>query len=108
VHDAAIRTRKAVKHAVESRLTYIRCFKGKKTLTGEERVAERLVYSRFFDKRADCNTNGVDGLLAALKYKRIEVSLHAGAKAKAAKTFKQQTPRRGDGGSSHKLTSRPD
>jgi hypothetical protein len=39
---------------------------------------------RFFDKRADRNTNGVDGLLAALKVKRIEVSLHAGAKAKAA------------------------
>jgi hypothetical protein len=39
VHDAAVRTHKAVTQALESRLTYIRGCKGKKTLTGEERVA---------------------------------------------------------------------
>jgi hypothetical protein len=49
VHNAALRTHKDVSEAIESRLTYIRRFKGKKALTGEERVAERLVYSRFFD-----------------------------------------------------------
>jgi hypothetical protein len=40
----------------------------KKLLSGEERVAERLVNSRFFDKKiGEHNTNGVDGLLAALE-----------------------------------------
>jgi hypothetical protein len=35
--------------------------------TRVERVAERLVYSRFFDTHArDRSANGVDGLLAAL------------------------------------------
>jgi hypothetical protein len=75
---AAVRTHKAVTQAVESRLTYVRRFKCKKALTGEERVADRLVYSRFFDTHAaDRSTNGVDGLLAAMEDKRIEVSLHA-------------------------------
>jgi hypothetical protein len=32
VHDAAVRTHKVVTHAIESRLTYIRRFKGKKAL----------------------------------------------------------------------------
>jgi hypothetical protein len=55
------------------------------------------VYSRFFDTHAaDRNTNGVDGLLAALEDERVEVSLHAPAKAQAAQTFKQPTPGRGD------------
>jgi hypothetical protein len=45
-------------------------YKGKKALTGEERVAEGLVYSRFFDTHAaDRNTNGVDGLLETLEEK---------------------------------------
>jgi hypothetical protein len=58
----------AVTQAVESRLTYIRRFKGKKALTGGEQVAERLVYSCFFDTRAaDRTANGVDGLLAAME-----------------------------------------
>jgi hypothetical protein len=39
VHDAAVRTHKAITQVVESRLSYIRRFKGKKALTGEERVA---------------------------------------------------------------------
>jgi hypothetical protein len=72
---AAVRTHKAVTQAVESRLTCARRFKGKKALTGEERVAEP--YSRFFVHAADRSTNGVDGLLAALEDKRIEASLHA-------------------------------
>jgi hypothetical protein len=107
--DAAVRTHKAVTQAVESRLTYVRRFKGKKALTGEERVAERLVYSRFFDTQAaGRSTNGVDGLLAAHEDKRIEVSLHAAAKAQAAQTFKQPTPGRGDGGNPDIPTARPD
>jgi hypothetical protein len=66
VHGAAARTHKAVTQAVESRLSYARRFKGKKGLTREERVAERLVYSRFFDTQgADRSTNGIDGLLAS-------------------------------------------
>jgi hypothetical protein len=76
VHNAAIRTHKAATQAVESRLIYIRHFKGKSALAGEERVAGRLVYSRFFNTQAaDRNTNGVDELLAAMDDKRIEVSL---------------------------------
>ena len=109
ITDAAVRTHKTVTQAVESRLTYVRRFKGKKALTGEERVAERLVYSRFFDTQAaDRSTNGVDGLLAALEDKRLEVSLHAAAKAQAAQTFKQSTPGRGDGGNPDRPTTRPD
>jgi hypothetical protein len=83
--------------------------KGKKALTGEERVAERLVYTRFFDTpAADRSTNGVDGLLAALEDKRIEVSLYAAAKAQAAQTFKQSTPGRGDEGNPDRPITRPD
>jgi hypothetical protein len=74
---AAVRTHKAVTQAVESRLTCVRRLKGKKAFTLEERIAERLVYSRFFAHAADCSTNGVDGLLAALEDKRIEASFHA-------------------------------
>jgi hypothetical protein len=109
INDAAVRTHKVVTQAVESRLTYIRRLKGKKALTGEERVAEHLVYSRFFETQAaDRNTNGVGGLLAALEEERIEVSLHAAAKAQAAQTFKQPTPGRGDGGNPDRPTARPD
>jgi hypothetical protein len=98
VHDAAVRTHKAVTLAVESRLTYVRRFKGKKALTRQWRVTERLVYSHVFDTQAaDRITNGVDGLLAASEDKRIEVRLHAAAKAQAAHTVKQPTPGRGDG-----------
>jgi hypothetical protein len=109
ITDAAVRTHKAVTQAVESRLTYVLRFKGKKALTGEKRVAERLVYSRFFDTQAaDRNTNGVDGLLAALEDKRIEVSLHAAAKAQTDQNFKQSTPGKGDGGNPDRPTARPD
>eukprot|EP00873_Tetraselmis_striata_P024520 jgi/Tetstr1/444784/TSEL_032632.t1 len=50
--DSAIRTIATCGQADEDRLTYLRRFKCKKALTGEERVAERLVYSRFFDTTA--------------------------------------------------------
>jgi hypothetical protein len=109
INDAAVRTHKAVTQAVESRHTYIRRFKGKKALTGEERVAKRLVHSRFLDTHAaDRSTNGVDGLLAALEDKRIEVSLHAAAKAQAVQTFKQLTHGMGDGGNPDRPAARPD
>eukprot|EP00873_Tetraselmis_striata_P036044 jgi/Tetstr1/456308/TSEL_043064.t1 len=87
--DSAIRTIATCGQAVEDRLTYLRRFKCKKALTGEERVAERLVYSRCFDTTAAERTiNGVDGLLNALDDKRLEVSLHQAAKAQAAAQFK--------------------
>eukprot|EP00873_Tetraselmis_striata_P038086 jgi/Tetstr1/458350/TSEL_044789.t1 len=71
--DSAIRTIATCGQAVEDRLTYLRRFKCKKALTGEERVAERLVYSRFFDTTAaERSCNGVDGLLNALDDKRLE------------------------------------
>jgi hypothetical protein len=109
VIDAAVRTHKAVTQAVDSRLTYVRRFKGKKAPTGEGRVAERLIYSRFFDTHAaDRSTNGVDGLLTSLEDQRIEVSLPAAAKAQAAQTFKQPTPGMGDGGDPDRPTARPD
>jgi hypothetical protein len=57
---------------------------------------------------ADRSTNGVDGLLAALEDKRIEVSLHAAAKAQAAQTLKQPTPGKGDKGNPDRPTARPD
>jgi hypothetical protein len=47
--DAAARTHKAVAAGGEARLTYIMRFKAENILNGEERVAERLVYSRCFD-----------------------------------------------------------
>jgi hypothetical protein len=108
---AAVRTHKAVTQAVDSRLTtYIGRFKGKKALAGEERVAERLVYSRFFETQAANrnSTNGVDGLLAAMEDKPIEVTLHAAAKAQATQTFKHLTPGRGDGGNPDQPNARPD
>jgi hypothetical protein len=67
------------------------------------------VYSRFFDTQAAYrNTNGGDGLLAALGEKRIKVSLHAAAKAQAAQTFKHPTPGTRDGGNPDRPTARPD
>jgi hypothetical protein len=109
VHDVTVRTHKTVRHAVEARLTYVRRFKGAKALTGEERVAERLVYSHFFDTQAtDRSINGVDGLLAALVDKHIEASLHAAAKAQTARTFKQPTPGRGDKSNPDRINPRPD
>jgi hypothetical protein len=76
VHGTAITTHKDVTHAVESRLPYIRRFKGTRALTGEERVAERLTYFEFVDTQAaDGNTKGINGLFAAREYGLIEVIL---------------------------------
>jgi hypothetical protein len=47
--DAVIRIHQAVASAGEARLAYTMRFMATKVLTGEERVAERLVYSRCFD-----------------------------------------------------------
>jgi hypothetical protein len=78
----------------EARLTYIRRLKAKKILTGEERVAERLVYTRCFDTVAsDPGGRVVDGLLSALQGKRLEVNITAVAKAQAAAQFKADKPR---------------
>eukprot|EP00873_Tetraselmis_striata_P013527 jgi/Tetstr1/433791/TSEL_002417.t1 len=95
--DSAIRTITTCGgQAAEDRLTYLRRFECKKALTGEERVAERLVYFRFFDTTAaERSNNGVDGLLNALGGKRLEVSLHQEAKAQAAPQFEGS----GSGGS---------
>eukprot|EP00873_Tetraselmis_striata_P001167 jgi/Tetstr1/421431/TSEL_012380.t1 len=82
--DAAHRTLEAVGDADEARLTYLRRFKAKKALTPEEQVAERLIYSRVFDTAEhERSANVVDGLLAALEDKRLEVGLAAAAKAQA-------------------------
>eukprot|EP00873_Tetraselmis_striata_P022459 jgi/Tetstr1/442723/TSEL_030813.t1 len=98
--DSAIRTIATCGQAAEDRLTYLRRFKCKKALTGEERVAERLVYSRFFDTTAaERSGNGVDGLLNALDDKRLEVSLHQAAAAQAAAQFKGSCSGGSGGGS---------
>jgi hypothetical protein len=69
-------------------------FNAKKILTGEERVAERLVYTRCFDTIAsDRGGNVVDGLSSARKDKRLEVSITAHAKAQAAAQIKADKPR---------------
>jgi hypothetical protein len=48
----------------------------------EERVAERLVYSTFFDTETeDRSANGVGDILAILDNKRLEVNLHVATKA---------------------------
>jgi ribosomal protein S7 len=87
--DAALCTHQAVASAGEARLTYIRRFKAKKILTGEERVAERLVYTRCFDTVAsDRGGNVVDGLLSAMEDKRLEVSITSSPKAQATAHFK--------------------
>jgi hypothetical protein len=60
-------------------------------LSDEERVAERLVYSRFFGTQiGERSANGVDGLLAALEDKRIEVDMHVAVKAQASIQFKHE------------------
>jgi hypothetical protein len=80
--DASIRTHQAVAAAWEARLPYIRRFKAKKILTGEDRIAERLVYSCCFDTiAADHGGNVVDGLLSALEEKRLEVNITTFAKS---------------------------
>eukprot|EP00873_Tetraselmis_striata_P033071 jgi/Tetstr1/453335/TSEL_040326.t1 len=70
----AIRTIATCGQAAEDRLTYLRRYKCiKKALTGEERVAERLVCSRFFNTAAAKRSNNdVDGLLNAMDDIRLE------------------------------------
>jgi hypothetical protein len=46
--------------------------------------------------------------MAALEDKRIEVSLHAAAKAQAAQTLKHPTPGEDDGGNPDRRTPRSD
>jgi hypothetical protein len=92
--DAALRTHQAVASTGEARLACIRRFKGKKIPTGEERVAERLVYTRCFDTVAsDRGGNVVDGLLSAVEDKRLEVSITSAAKAQVVAHFKADKPR---------------
>jgi hypothetical protein len=85
----------ACNNAHEKRLTCLLRFKCNKILSGDEYVAERLVYFCFFDTHVgERNTNGVSGLLAAFENKRIEVSLHVAAKAQALVQLRHQ-PRGG-------------
>jgi hypothetical protein len=92
--DAAIRTHQAMASAGEARLTYIKRFNAKKILTGEERVAERLVYSRCFNTiAADRGGNVVNGLLSALGDKRLEVNIASVAKAQDVDQSNADKPR---------------
>eukprot|EP00873_Tetraselmis_striata_P006658 jgi/Tetstr1/426922/TSEL_017135.t1 len=80
LRDTALRTT----FAVEARVAYLRRFKAKKALTGKEQVAERLIYSRDLDAAEhERPANVVDGLLAALEDKRLEVDLADATKAHA-------------------------
>eukprot|EP00873_Tetraselmis_striata_P009360 jgi/Tetstr1/429624/TSEL_019522.t1 len=88
-----------VAKAAEDRLTYLRRFKCKKVLTGEERVAERLVCSRFFDTTAaERPSNGANDLRKAMDDKRLEASLHQADKAQAVAQFKGGGSARSIGG----------
>eukprot|EP00873_Tetraselmis_striata_P017505 jgi/Tetstr1/437769/TSEL_026423.t1 len=61
----------------------------------KEQLPERLIYSRVFDTAEhERSANVVDGLLAALEDKRLEVGLAAAAKAHASATFKRQAAER--------------
>jgi hypothetical protein len=92
--DAALRAHQAVTSAGEARPTNIKRFEAKKILNGEERVAERLVYTRGFDTIAtDQRSNVANGLLSAMEDKRLEVIITAVAKAQADAQFKADKPR---------------
>eukprot|EP00873_Tetraselmis_striata_P042615 jgi/Tetstr1/462879/TSEL_007828.t1 len=92
--DAAHRTLEAVGDADEARLTYLRRFKAKKALTPEAQVAERFIYSRFFETAEhERSANVVDGLLAALGDKRLEARKE---KDKAARERREQQRREAD------------
>jgi hypothetical protein len=93
--DATLRTNQAMASAGEARLTFISRFKAKKILSDEERVAERLVYTRCFDTIAtNRGGNVVDGLMSALEDRRLEVSITTVAKAHEIAQFKANKPRR--------------
>eukprot|EP00873_Tetraselmis_striata_P020834 jgi/Tetstr1/441098/TSEL_029366.t1 len=78
----ALRTFAAAGDAHEARVTYLRRFKARQTLTGEEQVAKRLIYSaRVFDPAEhERSANVVDGLLAALEDKRVKRERSRGAR----------------------------
>eukprot|EP00873_Tetraselmis_striata_P036150 jgi/Tetstr1/456414/TSEL_043148.t1 len=105
--DTAHRTLKAVGNADEARLTYLRRFKAKKALTPEEQVAERLIYSIVFDTAEyERSANVVNGLVAALEDKRVEVGLAAAATAHATTTFMRQASERDTDCDGRKMTRR--
>jgi hypothetical protein len=92
---AAVRMHQAMVSG-KARLVFTRRFKAKKILrrSGEERVAERLVYSRCFDNvSSERGGNVIDGLMSAPKDKRLENGIAATAKAQAAAEFKADKPR---------------
>eukprot|EP00873_Tetraselmis_striata_P005985 jgi/Tetstr1/426249/TSEL_016569.t1 len=106
--DSAIRAIATCGQDDEDRLTYLRRFKCKKALTGEGRVPECLVDSRFFDTTAaERSNNGVDGLLNAIDDKRLEVRLHQAAKAQAGAQFKGSGSGGNGGGSGGNIHIRP-
>jgi hypothetical protein len=92
--DATLRTHQTMASTGGARLTYIKRFKAKKILTGEKRIAERLIYTRCFDTIAsDRGGNFVDGHVSALEDKRLEVRITVDAKAQATAKFKADKPR---------------
>eukprot|EP00873_Tetraselmis_striata_P029107 jgi/Tetstr1/449371/TSEL_003882.t1 len=90
--DTALRTFAAVGDAHEARVIYLRCFEAKEAVTGEEQVAERLIYSfEILDPAEhEHSANVVTGLLAAREDKRLEVGLATAAMARAAAQFKKE------------------
>jgi hypothetical protein len=65
--DTATRAHRAVALVGEVRLTYIKRLKAKKIRSEEERVAERLVYSKRFDIiSSERGGNVADGLLSGV------------------------------------------
>jgi hypothetical protein len=90
--DVTTRTHETLASAGEAR--GIKRLKVKKILTGEERVAERLVYSRCFDSISERGGNSiVDGLLSALEDRRVEVNIIATDKAQTTSKLKAHKPR---------------
>jgi hypothetical protein len=72
----------------------MRRFHAKKIPNGEERVAERLLYSRCLGiTAADRGGNVVDGLLSALDDKLLEVNVTSSAKAQGVAQLKAYKPR---------------
>jgi hypothetical protein len=92
--DAPNRIHKVVAATWKARLTYIIRFEAKKIFTAKEQVTERLAFSRCFDSiSSERGGNDVDGLMPAMKGKRLEVSITAASKAQAAAQFKANKPR---------------
>eukprot|EP00873_Tetraselmis_striata_P044667 jgi/Tetstr1/464931/TSEL_009665.t1 len=86
--DTVVRTFAALGDTHEAQVTYyLRRFKVKKAVTGEEQVPARLIYSRVFGPaEQERSANVVDGLLAALEHKRAprdDFSLFASSEPEA-------------------------